>query len=133
MASIAETREQLRLDQDLAIEIANQSLAAVSTLTTVALLTIGGLTLLLALAAIVGYIGVRRGAEKQAENVANQRVDAYIKSKEFKSSLNQKIEDAIKQRWQSTVVVRELQTPDRAQEEEAPFPFQEEADEQDSS
>lgn len=121
MASISEMKETLETEQARAVEIADSALSAIGVIGTVSTIAISVLGLIIAILAIFGYGWIKGAAAKTAEEVALKRVDSYIKTKGFKDLLDKKLADQVEKRWENTVVVRQLQTPDKEEGEASPF------------
>jgi hypothetical protein len=125
MASVSELKEALLTEQTRAIEIADSAISAIGVIGAVSGIAIGVLGLIIAILAIFGYGWIRNAATKAAEKVADERMDSYVKTKDFKQLVETKLAEQIQKRWENTVVVRELQTPDREVGEASPFPEKE--------
>jgi hypothetical protein len=82
MASIEETRQALQVERDRAMELAERSLSAIDSVTSLANFWLTGLSIVIALIALVGFGVVYLGATRAAKKVADNRLASYINSTE---------------------------------------------------
>jgi len=109
MASVQQIKDELRVDQERAVDLAEQSLSAMDALLNLSMFLLGGIGVIIALFALIGIPLLGRAARKRAEQVANKHVRDYIKGTAFSDKLEQAIADSVEDRWQSTVVLKGLQ------------------------
>jgi hypothetical protein len=132
LGALSKMAEQVAADAARTIEQAAQPLAkhdvvtiaisAVDTMLNTAQWVLGVLGVVLAVLAIVGFLYISKGAKKHAERIANRRLDDYLQGESFATLVESKLSESIEKRWQNTVVLHSIQTPDRSQGDEQPFP-----------
>lgn len=98
MAAVSELKEALVTEQTRALELADQSMAAVGTLLNLSMYVLGGLGVIIALIALFGYGVIAKGARDSANKVAIERMDSYIISQEFSDLLERCVRDEVKRR-----------------------------------
>jgi len=96
MASIEETRQALQVERDRAMELAERSLSAIDSVTSLANFWLTGLSIVIALIALVGFGVVYLGATRAAKKVADDRLASYINSNEAVSVIRQGISEEVK-------------------------------------
>ena len=96
MASIEETRQALQVERDRAMELAERSLSAIDSVTSLANFWLTGLSIVIALIALVGFGVVYLGATRAAKKVADNRLASYINSNEAVSVIRQGISEEVK-------------------------------------
>jgi hypothetical protein len=85
-----------------ALEASQTAMDAIGTVTNLATYTLTILGIIIGLVALVGGYAIYRSAKAQAERIANERFDVYIKTDNFKELVKVKIERSINERWQES-------------------------------
>jgi len=87
-----------------AIDASQTAIAAIGTITTVAAVAIAILAIFVGFGAIVGWSTLKDEFREKAEKIANERMDAYMKSDDFKILIERRIEKEIEIRWQNHIL-----------------------------
>ena len=110
----------------MAAELAEQSLSAVSTIGTVSAVALGILGLILAVLAVFGFGWIKGSAHEAATKVAADRIESYIKTQEFRDTMDAAVREAVRDRVKDKVILAHL-SEERGGDEPDPFPSVEEA------
>jgi hypothetical protein len=82
----------------------------------------GILGLVLAGIAVFGWVAIRNAVLSQSKQIANKRLDDYIKTDEFKALVAERIAKSVDERWSNTVVVSRLAEETKSPGDASPFP-----------
>lgn len=122
MSSVLEMKSALLEDREALAEVASLSISSIDAMLNFSMLVLGILSVLIAIFSIIGIVVLLRQARKKAEQVANRKVDDYINTTGFAELIESKIADAIDKRWQSTVVLSQIDVHTRANNTADEFP-----------
>jgi len=83
------------------------------------------LGIVIGLIAIFGWAVIYAGARGQAKQVANNRMDRYIKTEEFGAAITKRLDELLEVRWQNFIAGRTLNTEGGDDAGDADKPFDE--------
>lgn len=121
MATIHETKQALELEREKALELAEQSLQSIQTITDVGNLYLTIIGIGIGLVALVGVAAVYIGSKREAKRVADGRIDAYIKSEEGQALIQKVIASEVNSKIAERVSVM-VRPPPPPQGEGEGFP-----------
>ena len=104
-----------------ALEASQTAIDAISTVLSVSTWALGIIGIAVALIALWGWTTLKEGAREKAKQIANDRLDSYMASGEFKELMQARVDVAIKAKWQESLLKR-LEETVRSADDEAPFP-----------
>lgn len=110
--------EQAHINQ--AMDAAQTAIDAISTITSVSTWALAIIGVGIAAIAIWGWQTLKSGARDTAEQIANDRLDAYIRSEDFAQLMKARVDKAVKSYWQNSVM-RKLEELTRDEGDEPPF------------
>lgn len=112
--------EQAHINQ--ALDATQTAINAIDTLLALSSWTLGVLGVVLAGIAVFGWVAIRNAVKSQSEQIANTRLDSYLKSDEFKALLAKKVDESIKAKWQNAIVINGLREDPAPPHDPSPFP-----------
>lgn len=105
-----------------ALEASQTAMEAISTVTAISTYTLTILGVIIAILALWGVNALVKAARAAAKQIANSRLDSYIKSDEFNELVKLKIEKSVQEKWLNTVVVTRLAEDVKTPDDPSPFP-----------
>lgn len=126
MATVQELKDALIAEQANAVELTEKAVDAIGTVLTLSSWVLGVLGGVIALLAVFGYGFIARGAKEAARKLADDKVDAYIKSKDFADMMQASVEAEVKKRMTNKFILANL-TEEQDGDEPDPFPSAAEA------
>lgn len=91
---------------EMALEAMQTAMSAIDTLLSLSSWVLTVLGVLIAIIAIFGWVVIRNAVIAQSEQIANKRMNAYLKSDAFKALLAKEVDQSVRARWQSRAVSR---------------------------
>lgn len=119
---VPSTIEQEHIKQ--ALDASQTAIDAIGTVLTVSTWALGIIGFAVALIALWGWSTLKEGAREKAKQIANERLDSYMASDEFKELMQARVDVAVKAKWQESLLKR-LEEAVRAADDETPFPNKE--------
>lgn len=107
-----------------ALDASQTAIDAIGTVLTVSTWALGIIGFAVALIALWGWSTLKEGAREKAKQIANERLDSYMASDEFKALMQARVDVAVKAKWQESLL-KHLEEAVRAADDEAPFPNKE--------
>ena len=107
-----------------ALEASQTAIDAIGTVLTVSTWALAIIGVAVAFIALWGWSTLKEGANEKAKQIANERLDSYMMSDEFKALMQTRVDVAVKAKWQESLLKR-LEEAVRTADDEAPFPAKE--------
>lgn len=107
-----------------AMEASETAIDAISTVLAVSTWALGIIGIAVALIAFWGWSALKAAASEKAKQIANERLDSYMSSDEFKLVMQNSVDLAVKAKWQDSLLKR-LEEVVRSSDDEAAFPVKE--------
>lgn len=107
-----------------ALDASQTAIDAIGTVLTVSTWALGIIGFVVAVIALWGWSTLKEGAREKAKQIANERLDSYMASDEFKALMQARVDVAVKAKWQESLLKR-LEEAVRTADDEAPFPAKE--------
>jgi hypothetical protein len=124
-AEIASHPAPTPIEQDhikQALEASQSAMDAIGTVTDIATYTLTILGVFIAILALWGVVAIINAARATAKQIANDRFDDYIESKEFSDFVKSRIDTAVEAKWQENQIGSMEQEVILAGEGVSPFP-----------
>jgi type IV secretory pathway TrbD component len=108
LASVGELKNALQAEREAAADLAEASMAAISSILALSTWVLAVLGIVLACVAIVGWVAVHKGAQRKAAEVAKRHVQEHIKGQGFSDMLEKLIQDEVREKLSQTHIVHHI-------------------------
>lgn len=107
-----------------ALDASQTAIDAISTVLSVSTWALGIIGIGVAVIAFWGWSTLKDAAREKAKQIANERLESYMESDDFRALMQSRIDLAVKANWQESLLKR-LQEVVRSSDDEAAFPLKE--------